>query len=64
MLNYKMIKKVKEIRQKMLKINVNKLMRRQITVIKIKKAGTVQSLHNTPYYNTDLDILWSYWGSQ
>ena len=62
MLNYKMIKKVIEIRQKMLKVNVNKLMKRKITVI--KKAGTVQSLYNTPHYNTDLHILWSYWGSQ
>ena len=26
--------------------------------------GTVQSLYNTPHYNTDLDITWSCCGSQ
>ena len=28
-------------------------------VNQVGDAGTVQSLYNTPYYNTNLDIAWS-----
>ena len=32
--------------------------------VDIIARGTVQSLYNTPHYNTDLDITWSCCGSQ